>query len=89
MVFQIPFRSHEKGNIHVFFLWFPKLFDILRFTQRLYLSQQLGNWGHDEGKIPNKTMVQMGHAVENLNFFGVFSGNMLTIVKIPSFQQYY
>lgn len=85
MVLQIPFQSHEKGNIHVYFLWFPKLFDILRFIQRLYLSQQLGNWGHDEGKIPNKTLVQMGHVIENLNFLGVFSGNMLTNCKHPIF----
>jgi hypothetical protein len=31
--------------------------------------QQFCNWGHDESKVPNETMIKLHHVVENLNVF--------------------
>jgi hypothetical protein len=81
MVLQIPFRSHEKGSIHVFFYGFPNYltfkgsFKDYAFHNNLVIEAMM------KAKTPSKTLVQMGHAIENLNFLGVFNGNMLTIAK--------
>jgi len=57
----------------------------------LNLHQQLANWGLDESKIPNKTMVELGDIVENLYVLGNLwrwhvdnGGNLLTIQLLPS-----
>ncbi len=65
-------QSKWEHLCKLLFWWSPKLFNILGSIQKNYLPQYFGKWGHDEGKIPNETLIKLDYAIVNLNVLGSF-----------------